>query len=174
MFLKVPAGYRDLVDNREPFGAKVRSAFPSAADDLREAGNCLAADCNTAAVFHLMRAVEWALRALGAHLGFRQLRARKKSGRRHYVPISHLEWEKILNQLQTRVDAHVERMKPGRRKQQTQEFYYAALQDIRALRDAWRNHVMHGRSQYSAEATSAVMAHVKRLMSSLATRVSEG
>jgi hypothetical protein len=173
VFLRVPQKLRSLVDNDTPFGTLVAAAFPSATTDLREACNCLAADCNTAAVFHSMRAVEWALRALGAHLGFRQLRARKKSGKRKHVPISHLEWEKIIDQLQVRVDRQIERMRPGKRKQSLQEFYYPALQDTRAIRDAWRNHVMHGRSEYTADDAYAVMAHVERLMTSLATRVSE-
>jgi hypothetical protein len=46
------------------FGSQVYAAFPSARRDIREAGNCLAVDAGTAAVFHLMRAAEVALRAL--------------------------------------------------------------------------------------------------------------
>jgi hypothetical protein len=172
-FLMVPESMATDVDNDALFGETVATAFPSAAADLREAGNCLAADCNTAAVFHLMRAVEWALRALGVHLGFRQLRAQKKSGVRKYVPVSHLEWEKIIDQLQGKVDKRVEKMRPGRRKQGIQEFYYPVLQDIRAIRDAWRNHVMHSRAQYSAGDAMAIKGHVERLMVKLSGRVSE-
>ena len=172
-FLRVPVSLRRYVDNDTLFGSSVATAFPSANMDLRAAGNCLAADCNTAAVFHLMRAVEWALRALGTHLGFRQLRAQKKSGKRKYVPISHLEWEKVIDQLQLRVDRRVEKMRPGKRKQGIQQFYYPLLQEIRAIRDAWRNHVMHSRSEYSGADALAIMGHVERLMVTLATRVSE-
>jgi hypothetical protein len=172
-FLSVPRALRHYLDNEKPFGILVSNAFPSAATDLREAGNCLAADCNTAAVFHLMRAVEWALRALGTNLGFRQLRARKQSGKVKYVPVSHLEWEKIINQLQVRVDKRVEKMRPGKRKQEIQQFYYPVLEEVRAIRDAWRNHVMHSRAEYSAEDAAVIMAHVKRLMVKLASRVCE-
>lgn len=172
-YLQVPSGLQGYVDSDALFGFPVAKAFPSARADVKAAGNCLAADCNTAAVFHMMRAVEWALRALGAHLGFRQLRAVKKSGKRKYVPISHLEWEKIIDQLQVRVDKRVERMRPGKRKQATQEFYYPVLQEVRAIRDAWRNHVMHSRSEYSHEDAMAVKGHVERLMVKLASRVSE-
>jgi hypothetical protein len=172
-FLRVPKGLHSYVDSDALLGFTVAKAFASARPDLKAAGNCLAADCNTAAVFHMMRAVEWALRALGTHLGFRQLRAVKKSGKRKYVPISHLEWEKIIDQLQVRVDRRIEKMRPGKRKQEAQEFYYPALQEVRAIRDAWRNHVMHSRAEYSEEDATAILGHVRRLMTTLATKVSE-
>ena len=172
-FLMVPSRQSHFVDNDAIFGDAVYEAFPSARMDLRSAGNCLAADCNTAAVFHLMRAIEWALRALAVHLGFRQMRVQKKSGVIKHVPLSHLEWEKVLDQLQTRVDRRIERMRPGKRKQGMQEFYYPILQEIRAMRDAWRNHVMHTRAEYGAEDALAIKGHVDRLMVKLASRVSE-
>jgi len=172
-FVQVPHAFRSRLNNDGPFGSQVADAFPSACTDLREAFNCIAADCNTAAVFHFMRAVEWALRALATDLGFRQLRVQKKSGKRKYVPLSHLEWEKILDQLQLKVDKRVEQMRPGKRKQAFQQFYYPSLQEIRAMRDAWRNHVMHSRSEYTADDANAIAGHVERLMTRLATRVSE-
>ena len=68
-----------------------------AVEDIREAGNCMAADCNTAAVFHLMRAVEWGLRALCVDLGFRKLKRRNsKTGEVRYTPIAYEDWDNIL------------------------------------------------------------------------------
>jgi len=49
------------VDNQELF-ADLKSAFPSAIDDLIDAANCLAVECSTACVFHAMRAAEIGLR----------------------------------------------------------------------------------------------------------------
>ncbi|WDZ80948.1 hypothetical protein PWG15_24665 (plasmid) [Ensifer adhaerens] len=43
--------------------------FPDAMDDLAEAGRCLAFNRNTAAVFHLMRAMEFILRKVVAEAG---------------------------------------------------------------------------------------------------------
>jgi hypothetical protein len=77
-FLYVARDRAEYVDNPSLFGEKVLAQFPSAAFDIRESGNCLAAECATAAVFHLMRAVEWGLRAIGTDLGIRQLRSRSK------------------------------------------------------------------------------------------------
>lgn len=165
---RVPCpGYTELL------GMKVIEAFPHTIEDIMEASSCLIADCNTAAVFHLMRVVEWGLRALCVHLGLRRVRRHTKTGRMKYTPISYTDWETMLNQLQDKVDSKINKMKRGKRKQAAQEFYYPVLQDIRGIRDAWRNHVMHTRAIYIKEEADAILAHVKRLMALLALKLSE-
>lgn len=160
---RVPCpGYVGLI------GRGVELVFPEAISDIMEASNCLIAGCHTAAVFHLMRIVEWGLRALCINLGLRRAHKRTKSGRTKYTPISYSDWETMLNQLQDKVDAKIDRMARGKKKQAAQEFYYPALQDIRAIRDAWRNHVMHTRSEYQKDDAYAILSHVKRLMGLLA------
>jgi hypothetical protein len=170
VFLRVEPDRRDFVNDMEFLGHGVSGAFPSARHDIVEAGNCLAADCNTAGVFHLMRAVEWGLRALCADLGLRRATRRTKSGNKKYTPISYVDWETMLNQLQDKVDMKLTKLKRGNAKQSAQEFYYPILQDIRAIRDAWRNHVMHTRANYNRTDADAVLSHVRRLMGLLATR----
>jgi hypothetical protein len=173
-FLLVPSTRAEYVESPEALmGADVVKAFPSATSDLREAGNCLAADCNTAAVFHLMRAVEWALRAFAVHLGFRTLKIHKRGRSYKLTPVSFSTWEGILTECESKVDKMITTMRAGKRKQQAQEFYYPVLADIRALKDAWRNHVMHNRAEYSASDADAILDHVKRLMTMLAKRVKE-
>ena len=63
-FLWVAADRENLTDQDALFGKLVAAEFPSAAKDIMESGNCLAAECPTACVFHLMRASEIGLRAL--------------------------------------------------------------------------------------------------------------
>jgi hypothetical protein len=173
-FLRVDPDRSAYLDQPSLLGDEVRQAFPSAIPDIREAGNCMAAECNTAAVFHLMRTVEWGLRALCANLGIKRVKSKiKKSGRVVYAPIEYAEWERLLDQFQDQVDSKIQRLKRGSNKQDLQQFYYPALQDIRGIRDAWRNHVMHTRDEYTREDASAILSHVKRLMSTLATRVTE-
>jgi len=163
-FMVVPERQK-YAENPNYIGKDVLDAFPSVLHEANEAGNCLAADCNSAAVFHLMRIVEWGLRALCVHMGLRK--AKRKKGK--YVSISYVDWETMLNQLQPLVDNKIEKMRRGKTKQAAQEFYYPALQDIRAIRDAWRNHLMHTRAIYSDAEAEAICAHVKRLMSALST-----
>jgi hypothetical protein len=50
------------------------------------------------------------------------------------------------------------------------KFYYPVLQDIRGIREAWRNHVMHTRAEYSPEEAVAIFEHVRRIATTLAKR----
>lgn len=160
-------------DQEKLLGDAVDVAFPSARYDIREAGNCMATERNTAAVFHLMRAVEWGLRALCGHLGMRQAKRPKKAGQKSYVPLAWAEWEALLNQLSPRVDARINKLKRGSQKQAEQEFYYPVLQDIRGIRDAWRNHVMHTRREYKPGEATVVFENVERIMTTLAKRIKD-
>ncbi|GEM_PF-665182 len=170
-FIYVRADRSNFVDNAMIFGQSVSVAFPDARLDLQEAGNCLAAECNTAAVFHLMRSVEWGLRALAQSVGLISLKKTTKTGKAKYTPISYSQWEDILNQLQDKVDSKLAKTKRGPLKQQLQEFYYPVLQDIRGIRDAWRNHVMHTRADYNRDEAAAIFLHVQRIMVTLAKRL---
>jgi hypothetical protein len=89
-FLYVDPQFSKCVDQDDLFGESVKKAFPSATYDIKESGNCLAADCATAAVFHLMRVAEYGLRALAWD-------------RRIKVPKGPIElacWEDIIRELE--------------------------------------------------------------------------
>jgi hypothetical protein len=158
-------------NRNKPFGDPVDTAFPSARNDIGEAANCMAVDRDTAAVFHLMRTVEWGLRALCAEVGLRQVILTKKGGKRSYLPLQWAEWETLLGQLQAKVDEKLIRLRRGQLKQSEQEFWYPILQDIRSIRDAWRNHVMHTRADYSQAEATAIFEHVRRIMTTIASRL---
>jgi hypothetical protein len=172
-FVQVNPAYLDCVDNPLWFGKKVGRAFPRAVSDITEAGNCLAIECPTASVFHLMRAVEWSLRALCVHLGVTRVRRSRKPKQVKYTPIAFADWDKMLDAVQVRVDAKVNALAPGKRKQKVQELYYPLLHDLKGFKDAWRNHVMHTRSVYTMDDAGAILGHVKRFMVSLAEEISE-
>ncbi len=61
--------HADYFENPKLFGNEVFAAFPSANEDITEAGSCLALERATACVMHLNRAAEVALMALGKTLG---------------------------------------------------------------------------------------------------------
>lgn len=173
-FFRVDIGHAWLIDNPKAFGEEVSTKFPNAVPDIVGAANCLAADCNTAAVFHLMRAVEWGLRALAVNLGLRRLKTRRKPGAPvKLTPLSHAQWEEIMNQLHPRVDAKLNKLRPGPVKQALQEFYVPLLQDVRGFRDGFRIHTMHSRREYTASQAVDQFNHVQNFMQRLATRVSE-
>jgi len=172
-FAQIPEEYGTYVNNDALLGPEIKSKFKEAEADIREAGNCIAIDSGTAAVFYLMRAVELGLRRFCSHLGISRVRKSKKPGKEKYVLLEYAQWEKILDDAQERVDAKINKMKPGKAKQRAQEFYIPILKDIRGFKDAWRNHVMHARATYTVKDAEAVLGHVKGFLLRLSARVSE-
>lgn len=132
--------------------------------EIKAAGNCLAADLNTAAVFHLMRVSEFGLHKLIAHL---------KQTANFNLPIADrvefATWGAIIGA----IDIELKRLK-GTEKSQTREeelqFYSAILSEARAFQYAWRDPVMHARFEEPMEAEN-IFGHVKRFMQELASRV---
>jgi len=165
-FVRVEQKLVRYFDAKELFGAGVARAFPSAAQDVSEAGSCLAIGTNAAAVFHLMHVVEWGMRSLARNLKLLRVVVDRKKGKT--TPVEYAQWEHILNQLHGKVEEKVQAITRGPRKQKAQEFYYSALKEIEGFKEAWRNHIMHTRQSYSSEDALAVLSHVERFMKSLA------
>jgi hypothetical protein len=145
---------------------EVLGAFPSLQGDAEDAGNCIALEMGTAAVFYLMRIVEYGMRGLASNLGLLTVVVDRKNKKE--IPVEFSEWERILNQLPAKVEKKIESLSRGTAKQRAQEFYYPALKEINGFKEAWRNHVMHARSDYTAEDAIAVLSHVKIFMQDLA------
>jgi hypothetical protein len=164
IFLKVDPSLREYVDNELLFGAAVKKAFPSASTDIREAGNCLAADCNTAAVFHLMRVAEYGLRAL-AH--DRRIRLDKNK------PIDLATWEDLVKKLEEAEDAIRNFPKTAAREAQF-DFFHGANMEVKRFKNKFRNRVMHSRESYGEHEAMSAFGHVKAFMEILSSRISEG
>ena len=164
-FIGIAATMSGHVDNRNLLGETIPARFPEAVEDIESAGNCLAVELPTAAVFHLMRVVEWGLRAFAADLGLFGVSTGSKDNKT--IPIEWAEWDRILNQLSDKIRSKIESIPKGPKRQQAQEFYFSAKQEVEAFKDAWRNHVMHARRRYSSEDAIAALSHVGRFMKSL-------
>jgi hypothetical protein len=166
--VKVLPLYSDYVNNDDLIAGDFKTHFSSALPDVKEAGNCIAVDLGTAAVFHLMRGVEWGLRALCVDLGVLEIPRKKAT-----VPIEFSEWDGILSQLNPKATAKIDAMPPSQAKQEWQEFYYPLLLDVRHFKDAFRNHVMHTRRVYSQKEADVVLDYVRQFFMLLSTRISE-
>ncbi len=91
LVIALPAQHAALFDPTEPvFGEQVDSAFPLASEDLGEAANCLALGRPTACVFHLMRAMEYAVQRLSDRLG---------------IANTTREWGKLLSDIAKAIEA---------------------------------------------------------------------
>jgi hypothetical protein len=179
IFLKVSGDRRNLLlymQGGKPhagvlgiFGDSVKNAFNSATSDIIEAGNCLAAECNTAAVFHLMRAAEIALRAIAVD---REVEFANK-------PINQQEWGTILGALegilkQMRLEDAKKWQKPEFKEAQI-HFYNDTVQELRAFNEAWRRFIAHADKDafYDRAYAWSVFNHVKEFMQKLSARISE-
>jgi hypothetical protein len=166
-FVQIEGSVKKYLGSISLFGETVKMSFPNAASDIQDAGDCIAVDLNSAAVFHLMHVVEWGLRALAIDVGLSDIVTDKSKGKS--APVEFAQWEQILNQLPDKIDAKIVAMPSGEAKQKAQEFYYSANSEIRGFKEAWRNHVMHTRRSYTRGDALAVFSHVQRFMQSLAT-----
>lgn len=160
-FVVVEKDKGDFFEAISLFGEAVIAAFPSAADDIRAAGHCIALDLNTAAVFHLMRTAEIGLRILAKKLGVKL---------RH--PLEFAEWGTVIDACNVRL-TELKPITRGKKKAAQLELYANAVSECRAFKETWRDCVMHARrSDFSSKEAETVFERVCAFMRRLATAMS--
>jgi hypothetical protein len=154
-FLRVQPEFVALYENAHLFGERVSNSFPSAIDDIADAGKCLALGQGTATVFHLMRAMEAALKVLGKSLGI------------PYAP----SWESYLKQMNTQLSADYKTKNDEWKKDEP--FYRDVAGDLQIIKSSWRNPTMHIVKKYTPEEADGIFRAVRSFMQRLAARLSE-
>jgi hypothetical protein len=135
----------------ELFSERMSNAFPSAVSEIREAGRCLAFDVPTAAVFHLMRAVEYVVKAAWKTLGLVE-------------PKRTESWGALLGPMDDQLQ------KPPRNTNALWstniQFFSELVMDLRAAKRGCRDTTMHVESSYDLkeaipifDATLTLLAH---------------
>ena len=146
------------------FGETVTKAFPSAALDIKDAGNCLALGLKTAAVFHLMRVAEHGLRIL-AQSPYLNVTLT--------FPIEFASWGNVIQGC----DDKLKQLKPTPKTAAREEelrFYSGLVASARAIQILWRDPVSHIRARFDKpmEAENALQ-DIHRFMKTLAEKLSE-
>jgi len=141
-------------EHQQLFGDEVFNAFPSANDDIYEAGTCLALERATACVMHLNRALECCLAALAKAVG---------------IPKQN-DWGSYVREMSKGLDA---RAKAAGARSADEQFYAEAAANFDRLRRAYRNPTMHPEKIYSQDQAEEVLLASKAFMVHLATRLSE-
>jgi hypothetical protein len=136
------------------FGDEVFDAFPSANDDIYEAGTCLALERSTACVMHLNRALERALAELANAVG---------------VPKQN-DWGKYITAIGKELET---RAKSSGARSSDEQFYAEAATNFDWVRRAYRNPTMHPEKTYSQERAEEILLATKSFMAHLASRISE-
>jgi hypothetical protein len=159
-FAYIPNAKTQFFEQPELFGDKVYHNFKSARAEIKHAGNCLAADLNTAAVFHLMRASEFGLRALAQHLDAAPAK----------WPIEFSQWSDVIKDIAANLESNlsaVVQMTRGHDKDAASELYSGLLADVRHLK-VTRDRVMHTRESYDEKTALSVFDDVEKFMRRLA------
>jgi hypothetical protein len=152
LFMRIFPERAEFWEHDDLFGVAVGDSFASAKRDIKAAGNCYAADRNTACVMHLMRVLEVGLSVLAAQLS---------------VSFDRRNWENIINDIEAET-RKITGPHAGADWKTRQEFYSGAAKDFRYFKDAWRNHAMHFREHYEAPEVRTIFDHVKAFMIQLA------
>jgi hypothetical protein len=139
-------------DSQDANAKKVSLQFPDAAEDVAEAGKCLACSRSTACVMHLLRVMECGLKALAAKLG---------------IPEQN-DWGKYLSEIEKALER---RMKSAGARTQEEQFYAEAHAMFDSVRRAWRNPTMHVAKTYTEERANEILIAVRSFMRHLATNL---
>ena len=158
LFMFLPKEQAQWYEKEDGFGVNVSDAFPSAIDDIKEAGNCYATGRYTACVFHLMRVLEHGIRVLATEV---------------CLDFDQEQWHTIINQIRSVIKTGEEKLKRGSKKASRLKFLADAAIEFSFFKDAWRNHVSHGRAYCDRQEAKRVLDHVKSFMVHLSTQLSE-
>jgi hypothetical protein len=142
-----------------PFGNEVFDTFPSAQRDVAAASRCFALDEWTACVFHLMRALEQGLRAFASKVGLSA------------DAVAQENWKNVIDQIESKI-REIEAQPKSSAKTEMLKAYSLAAAQFRYIKDAWRNHVTHGRATYDEPEAESILSHTRDLMRSLVPIVS--
>lgn len=151
LFLFIEPSRASYYKHLQLFGQQVNDNFPSAIDDIQDAGNCLALGQGTACVMHLMRVMEAGLKALAKGLKI------------PYAP----SWESYLSQIEKNIGAKHASKSPAWKKKE--KFYRDLSGDLLTIKQAWRNPTMHIERRYEVDEAEVIFKAVCTLMKRMAT-----
>ncbi|MFD1982727.1 hypothetical protein ACFSOZ_08565 [Mesorhizobium newzealandense] len=135
------------------FGPEVAAAFPNVEYDLEEAAKTLSFERGTATVFHLMRAMDLALTALGEKLS---ATVRDKDGKP-------LVWGKIIANCRGKIE--------GMPDDDAKDAWDSAMSLLFHVKEVWRNTTMHPMQKYTVEEATEVFEACRAFMRRLAPLV---
>ena len=159
LLIQVPASWHSVWDK-----------FESTKIDIERGTECYAHELYDGCVFHMMMILERGLASLASTLGVR--RGQKAWGA--LIP----EIEKAIEAFAVRQRLTPKGAKPptpaiARKNAALLTFYSEAAKEFVYFKDAWRNHVSHGRARYKETDAIKVMNHVRDFMIQLSRRLKE-
>jgi hypothetical protein len=136
----------------------IESKFPTSFRELERAGSCYSYGQGTASVFHSMRALEPALAALASPFP--------------HISTTHENWNSIIEQIEKAVK-DIGKQPKSQNKIDDETFFGAATSHLYFVKNAWRNHVAHGRGSYSDDEAEKIINRTAEFITSLCARFQE-
>jgi hypothetical protein len=159
-FARIPEWAVEYFEQEQLFGEGVSNAFPEAHADIKAAGNCIAAELYTAAVFHLMRVAELGLRRLARKLKAKVTRDGKTQ------PIEYTVWDHVITACHNRIKA-ARTLSPGVKREAALMRYSDTADHCLFMKDIWRNNTAHTRRPYSQHEAIAAYGRVRDFIQSV-------
>jgi hypothetical protein len=149
--------YDAYFEQEKLFGESVFEIFLDARQDVKDAGNCLAATLPTASVFHLMRVAEHGLRKLAKKLKVKLTHTGKPS------PIEFADWDKVITAIRSNIAA-ARKLPAGPKRQAKLEGWSNGADHCEYMKDIWRNNMAHTRTPYNGPEAVGVLERVRDFM----------
>lgn len=155
VYYAVAEDKQHLATGTNLFGEPVVQAFPTAKEDIDEAGKCLAFDRGTACVFHLMRVLEAGLYAIAGALEVQDIEP---------------NWANAIDQIDKKI-----RGLPRKTPQEKVDlaFYSDASAYLFNVKEPWRNRSVHSGQMYTEEKAQQIFESVRGFIQVLSTRLTE-
>jgi hypothetical protein len=144
------------------FGRKVYQKFPSARQDIKDAGKCLAADLHTAAAFHLMRVFEIGLRELAQDMAIVF----------YQTPLDYSGWKAVVDAITKKLSDTTPKAR-GPEQEAALKFKHDLIADFNAF-EVVRNEIMHVRRPYNEADAIALFGRAREFMQRLASHDEHG
>ena len=128
-----------------------------ALENLDRARFCYRVDEFTASVFHSMRSAEKILVTVAASLNIDSARE---------------QWQTLIERIESAV-RDLDKLPKGDPKESKQTFYSEVAMQLRYIKNAWRNHVMHARRVYEEKDAREIWWHVKRMVEFASSELEE-
>ena len=143
------------------------AASPEINSEIKAAGNCLAVELNTAAIFHSIRAAELGMRRLASRLKVVVFRDKKK----YRIKIKDATWDELIKGIEEKIESEMLKPKAERKLKSHFRDYEILAGQLNRLKDD-RNDVMHTHGDYRMSEAMSVFERVRDFMQRLAKRIS--
>jgi hypothetical protein len=146
-FLRIPREYQEFFE-RPSVGS------PEIEREMKDAGNCIALDLGTAAVFHLIRAAELAHRQLAERINV------TVTDKGENISLEWADWNKLKEGVDSKIK-ELRQLAAGHIKNDQIQRYQDINENAGQIKDLWRNDICHTRKRFNQTEAKGIFGRVE-------------